>query len=241
MKPKIKKPKYKLVILFSISCFLLFLQSTLKAQDSTADNTIAQTKQREKPVKNTFRSVWIIDDQTVMVPVKGTFEIDIMHRFGTVQNGIKDMWGLFSTANIRLGASYVPINNLYLGLGLTKTKMLLDGSAKYAIIKQTKHMSPVSITYFGDMAYDTREDPNHILFKYGTERLSYFNELIFARKVSDKLSVQFAVGISHQNSVPGYYTQYDSTAKVIFNEEKFDLFSLAVSARYKITDVTSVI
>ena len=61
---------------------------------------------KPKPVKNTFESVWIIDNQTVMVPIKKTFEMDIMHRFGTVNNGYEDFWGFFAPSNIRLAVCY---------------------------------------------------------------------------------------------------------------------------------------
>jgi hypothetical protein len=175
-----------------------------------------------------------------MVPVKGTFEADIQHRFGTVQNGYKDLWGIYSTADMRLGFNYAPINNLYLGFGLAKDNMLLDGSAKYAIIKQTKGLYPISITYYGNIGYKTIADPGNFLFTYNTQRLSFFNELIFARKINDKFSIQVAISISHQNSVPGYYAQKDTTTYV-FNEEKFDLIAFSACARYKLTKGTSFI
>lgn len=212
------------------------------AQDSTGSTSKAPALAKKyKPVKDTWGSVWLIDDQTSYVPVKGTFEMDIQHRFGTVQNGSKDLFGIYAISDIRLGAGYSPINNLYLSTGITKTKMLWDGGAKYAILKQTKHKYPVSVTYYGNMALDTRPDPNKVLFTYGTQRLSYFNQLIVARKVTDKLSIQVAGSISHQNSVAGYYTVYDSTTKTVFKEGKFDIFALAVCIRYKLTNTTSFI
>ena len=69
--------------------------------------------------------------------------------------------------------------------------------------------------------------------------MSFFNQLIIARKITNKFSVQVAPSVSHQNSVNGYYTKNDSTGKEIFKEMKFDHFAIAVSARYKLTNVTS--
>ncbi len=226
------------------SCLVLSIllsQVMLYAQDSAHLARQSAAPVQPKPVKNTFQSGQVIDAQTVMVPIKGTFEADIQHRFGTVQNGYQDMWGVFGPSNIRLGFAYAPIKNLYLGIGITKSNLLWDGSAKYAILKQTPGKSPVSVTYYGNMGWKTIEDPNHVLFTYNTQRLSYFNEILVARKINEKLSVQVGASISHQNSVPGYYTVYDSTQKVVFNEEKFNMFAISVVARYKITSSTSFI
>jgi hypothetical protein len=227
--------------LMSVLC-LTVIAITGMAQDSTAQVTAEDPipAYKVKPVKNTIEGVWIIDNQTVMVPIKGTFEMDIMHRFGTVKKGYDDFWGFFAPSNIRLGVFYAPINKLYVGIGITKSNMLWDGSAKYSIISQTKGKYPVSVTYYGDIAYDTRKDPDKSIFKYASQRLLFFNQLIIARKVTNKFSVQIAPSVSHQNAVNGYYTKNDSTGKEIFKEMKFDHFAIAISGRYKLTNVTSL-
>ena len=226
-----------------LSCLFL-LQVTVNAQDDStavAKPEEATEPSKPKPVKNTFQSVWIIDNQTVMVPIKGTLEMDIMHRFGTVKNGYEDFWGFFAPSNIRLGVSYAPINKLNLGIGITKSHMLWDASAKYSIITQTKRVYPLSITYYGNVAYDTRKDEDKSLFKYSSQRASFFNQLIIARKITDRFSLQVAPSVSHQNAVNGYYTKNDSTGKETFQEMKHDHFAVAISARYKLTNVTSII
>jgi hypothetical protein len=238
-------PKKQLSACFLLM-FLLFIASSTDFAQTDSTSAAAQKDQpvplRRRPVKYTFNSVWMIDDQTVMVPVKGTFESDIQHRFGTVENGVSDLYGLFASANLRLGFSYAPVNNLYIGFGATRNSgnMLLDGSAKYAILKQTQGKYPVSVTYYGNIAYGTKADPDHFLYTYQTQRLSFFNELLIARKVTEKFSIQVGASISHQNSVPGYYAQND-TIKYVFKEQKFNLFTASVCAKYKLTEVTSII
>jgi hypothetical protein len=240
VKQKIDLTKYLYILPVCVmSCLLLLQTTTLYAQDSTAVATAAPVK--AKPVKNTFQSTWIIDDQTVMVPVKGTLQFDIMHRFGTVGNGYQDLDGLFAPANIRLGINYAPINNLFIGIGLTKYDMLWDGNAKYSIIKQTNGKSPVSITYYGDLAYDTRFDATHTIFTYTTDRISSFNEIIFARKFNDKFSLQVAPTWSHQNAVQGFYTKNDSTGVKVFQEMLHDQFGFNLAGRYKIGESTAII
>jgi len=240
MKRSINKIKRTLVFV-ACTCFCLFiLNNTGLAQDDSTVVAQAETPAKIKPAKNTFQSVWIIDNQTVMVPVKGTFEMDIMHRFGTVNNGYKDFWGFFAPSNIRLGVGYAPIKNLNIGIGITKSNMLWDASAKYSILRQTKNKYPVSVTYYGNMAYDTRDDADNSIFKYSTQRVSFFNQLIIARKVTNKLSLQIAPSISHQNAVNGYYTKNDSTGKTVFTDMKHNHIAIAFSGRYKLTTITSV-
>ncbi|MBP6827871.1 MAG: hypothetical protein KA165_15015 [Saprospiraceae bacterium] len=182
----------------------------------------------DKPVKATFESALIIDNQTVMVPIKNTFEFDIQHRFGTLQNGIEDAFGLYAPSNIRMGFLYVPINNLSVGLGFTKAKTLVDFSAKYALLKQRKSWRmPVSVTYFVNMAVDPRKKSERPRY-HPSDRLSYFHQLIVARKINDKLSIQVAPSLSHYN------LQVDRSLK---NNH----FAIAVSAQLKVTEVMSLI
>ncbi|MGZ8540882.1 MAG: DUF5777 family beta-barrel protein [Chitinophagaceae bacterium] len=254
MKRKLYIPKRRVKIAALLLSCLLLVQGILTAQDSTvvAEESSAPTK--AKPVKNTFQSVWIIDNQTVLVPVKKTFEMDIQHRFGTVKKGYEDFWGFFAPSNIRIGFSYVPVNKLNVGVGFTKTTAaiipeqgvssvngpLWDGSLKYSIITQTKGIYPVSVTYYVNAAYNTKKDKAKDVYRNYSDRLSYFHQLLIARKVTDKLSVQVAPSISHHNVVNGYFTKLNDSTLKIKPDMKFDHFAIALSARYKLTDVTSV-
>jgi hypothetical protein len=73
---------------FTRVCLLIVLCCSLGnliAQDSTAPVSVAK---KSSFVKKTFEGNFILDNQTVMVPIKGTFEFDIQHRFGTTDKGI---------------------------------------------------------------------------------------------------------------------------------------------------------
>ena len=210
--------------LLLINIFLL-LAGNLFAQDSTE----APTAVKPKPVKNTFGSVWLIDNQTVMVPIKGTLEFDIQHRFGTVKKGIKDMYGLFAPSNIRLGMNYSPVKNLFVGAGVTKERYQVDINAKYALLQQTPGKIPVSVTYFTNLVIDARDKSN---FRYGVHRLSYFHQLMIARKITDKLSLQVAPSLSWFNNVEGYVDSKGEIQAKMKNAH----FAISAIGRYKLTD-----
>src|SRR5271165_2745918 len=98
--------------LLIMACFCLPSRHCY-AQDS--ENADSSATVKKAYVKNTFAGNLLIDNQTVMVPVVKTFEFSIQHRFGIVNNGYSDFYGVFAPANIRLGFNYTPINNLQLG------------------------------------------------------------------------------------------------------------------------------
>lgn len=253
MKRTLDSSRFPVIITVVLSGFLCWLPVAMDAQDSTVVEEVTEPV-KPKPVKYTFQSVWIIDNQTILVPVKKTFEMDIQHRFGTVENGYEDFFGFFAPSNIRIGFSYVPINKLNVGIGFTKTTAaiipeqapssvngpLWDASLKYAIITQTRGVYPVSVSYYVNAAYNTKKDKEKELYRNYSDRITYFHQLLIARKVTDKLSVQVAPSISHQNVANGYFTQLNDTTLKVKPDMKFDHFAVSVSARYKLTDVTSV-
>lgn len=255
MKLIVYKSKSWLRAVSMLSVCLLFLNTSLLAQNDSIAVKETTVPTKLKPVKNTFESVWISDNQTVMVPIKGTMEMDIMHRFGTWNKGYEDFWGFFAPSNIRMGISYVPFNKLNIGVGLTKTTAAVipqattssvsgpswDGSLKYSIITQTKGKYPVSVSYYVNAAYNTKKDPNKEIYRYYSDRLSYFHQILIARKLTDKLSVQVAPSLSHHNAVNGYFTKLNDSTLKINRSMQFEHFAVAFSARYKLTGVTSLI
>lgn len=247
MKLKIYQPGYLFTFKLCLASLLFLSCLKLNAQDSTAVTETAAAPAKVKPVKNTFQSIWIIDNQTTLVPVKGTLEFDFQHRMGLVDKGWQDLGGLFGAANIRLGVNYTPIDRLMVGVGITKTKMLLDLNAKYSIITQTKDKYPVSVTWYGNAAVDTRKDAtlyNGEAIKHNSDRYTFFNQVIIARKISDQLSLQVAASWSHQNAVWGYYTTYDTATKIygdVYKSMEHEHFAFSVSGRYKFSNICSVI
>lgn len=124
----------KLTKLFAATLFtaiMVFAQLPAFAQPTDPEEvqTIYIHSRGLQRVGNTFESIWLIDNQTVMVPLRKTFEFDILHRFGTINNGYSDLWGLYAPSNIRMGFGYTPINNLMVGFGLTKDRMLWDSAS----------------------------------------------------------------------------------------------------------------
>ncbi len=215
--------KNRIRIFYSLIFLALFLlpSTVLRAQDQTQQND------SKEPARNDFSSPLLINNQSDVVNIPKTLEWDIQHRFGTVQNGASDLFGIFAPSNIRLGFSYTPIKNLAVGIGISKiviSNPYVDYNIKYKKFQQTKSNSmPVNITYYGDMAQDTRGGGNFVKYAH---RFSFFHELIISRRFSPMFSAQVAGMISHFNAVDTLYSN--------------DIFGASVGANIKISAVSSV-
>jgi hypothetical protein len=195
-----------------VIALLTFISGFTFAQDATTDSP--EGKVKDIPVFGTFESGSLIDAQTVVIPDKKTLEMVIQHKFGTIQNGSSDLWGIYGSSNIRLGLNYVPVKNLQIGAGITKRYMTTDLNAKLKLLQQTtKNAVPVSVALYGVVGIDGRPkadfgdsvsvaspvgDVNEFAF---TDRLNYFSQLIVGRKFNKWLSLQAAVSFSHYNVV----------------------------------------
>ena len=188
-----------------------------------------------------FESNYIVNDQTTLVFDKKTLGFAIQHKFGTIDNGKSDLWGIYGAGtNIRLGLDYVPIKNLQIGAGITKNKMYTDVNAKYSLLQQTSdNKVPVGLAIYGVLAIDGREEsafgtaktyqPGEGPAEYGitfTDRWAYFSQLMISRKFGTALAIQAGVSFSHYNMVKA--------------DEDHDLIGLHGLAKVKISPQSSL-
>jgi Membrane bound beta barrel domain (DUF5777) len=186
----------KTFIIFALSFFLtpLFSQKdTLNLKNS-------------KPVRFTFGTDILIDNQTVATPYKGSLELEISHRFSQIDN-YHDLFGIYASANTRIGLNYGITDRLMVGAGTTKDYKLQDIQWKYLILQQTEdNRMPVSLSYYGNIVADLETEDNFgpVDRFRNIHRLSYLTQFIVACKINQMFSVQLAPTVAYYNSVPQY-------------------------------------
>lgn len=191
--------------------------------------TLAQEEEPDmSPVRAPFESGVLIDKQTMNIPYKNTVEFLIHHRFGTLDNGISDFFGLYAPSNIRLGLNYSIRNNLMVGIGATKAKKYADIQLKYNILEQTRGGTiPVGLTFYSNVAFDGRS--NDVLgerFSHAN-RMAFYNELIITRKFSYFFSMQASANFTHYNKVQQGY--------------EHDKVAVSAAGRYRVSAQSSII
>ena len=185
-----------------ITLFISFVALTTNAQDNNWKTDNSDTSKFSK----TFYNSRLINFHTVEVCNKRTMELRISHRFGAINGGPREAWGLDGGANIRIGLDYSLDGRLMVGIGRSSYQKMYDGFLKYRLLRQTKDgYIPLSITLFSSAYYINLKDPNKVAtgfdkYEYSPwSRYSFAHEIIFARKFSDKFSLQIAPFFIHYN------------------------------------------
>lgn len=206
-------------------------------------------KEKPRPVRAPFESPYLLDNQTTFILPEKTLQMAIQHKFGTLEEGISDLYGIYSSANIRIGFDYVPFENIQVGYGLTRTNMASDFNAKWTLFEQTRDNSrPVALALFGNMSIDGREEESLGANSGFTQRLSYFSQLIVSRKFGYRVSVQLGASFSHFNMTDTSRFDYDRvglhfngrvrvapTGNIVFNyDQPMDFLRLSGTEEYEL-------
>jgi len=164
-------------------------------------------KQQDDPVREPWSAGTIINHQTEYIPHEKSFELIMNHRFGSIKNGLSDIFGVMAPgATIRIGLNYSIKPNLLIGFGTSNLKKYQDLQLKWRPFEQTVTNSmPVSMTFYGNMGIQaTKEEDFGKKYQF-TDRFSYFGEMIIGRKINDLISVKFSGNYTHYNSVTEEY------------------------------------
>jgi hypothetical protein len=218
----------KLAIVFTV--LILVANFNVEAQDELMDLLGEQPKTTDYTYA-TFKTTRIINSQSVENPAEGVLMFLIQHRFGRINTGGYEFFGL-DQATIRLGLEYGITKRLAVGVGRSSYEKTYDGFLKYKILRQSTGLRkmPLSMSYFvstaitslkwEDLGVENRTN-------YFSSRVSYTHQILIARKFSKALSIQLIPSLIHKNLVAT-------------GEDKNDIFSVGVGGRVKITQRMSV-
>jgi Membrane bound beta barrel domain (DUF5777) len=185
---------------FLLIITLLTIGTRVYAQDLM--EILDNEKQTKNHISSTFKGTRIINGHSIENREKGTLEFIISHRFGRLNSGIEQLYGL-DESNIRFAFEYGLSNNVTLGVGRSSFEKTYDGFIKYKLVKQSTGANsfPVAISLFGSLAYKTLKnyDPDNI--PTDKQRLFYTSQILIARKFNSAFSFQITPTYIHRNSV----------------------------------------
>ncbi|MEK6151950.1 DUF5777 family beta-barrel protein [Flavobacteriaceae bacterium 3-367] len=188
----------KQLLLFFI---IILLTNNARSQDLEAILEQESTDSLQL-VFGTFNGTRLLNGHSVETRNKGILEFLISHRFGRLNSGFDEFFGL-DDSNIRFGFEYAFTDQLTLAVGRSSFEKTYDGYIKYRLLRQKtgSRPSPLSLTLFGSTTIRTIDDfepGNEPTF---SERLTYTGQALLARKFGPHLSVQLSPTFVHFNTV----------------------------------------
>jgi len=182
---------------------------------------------KQKFARATFNSTHIINFQNTEIVSKGSLQFMISHHFSNIwtkdagSQNLAEFFGLNSgVAHTYLSFDYSPTSYLNLGIAAAGSSKY-EAFAKFRILRQQTGLKniPVSVSFYTMCNVNTAKDPSITL---SWNKFSFMNQLLIARKFSDKFSLQLSPAWIHFNIVPyGINTS---------NE----VFSLGIGGKYKL-------
>lgn len=205
--------------------FAFLVSSSISAQDDLFSLLGDDTSRRE--VRATFKGTRVINGQSIELPAKGNLQFVIEHRFGTINSGAYELWGI-DQSQMRMSFDYGITNNIAIGVARNSFQKTYEASLKSKLVKQkTQNGSPISITSYNATFVNSMNWSNPERANLFSSRLSYVHQIMIARKFNQSFSFQLTPTYIHRNLVE-------------LNTINNDYMALGIGGRYKLTKRVSL-
>jgi hypothetical protein len=184
---------------------LLCITGAVQAQDDDWD-----FDEPSSDLGPAFNDTRVINSHSVETLEKGMWDVRIGHRFGDMATpgAEKTFFGFDNSADITIGTDYAITEKMLVGIyrnkGAGPYSQLLQGIFKYKILDQVED-KPFSLAANTNMFYtimsSSADSTSVTYFSKNAHRASYYTQLILARNLKDKVSLQLNVGVLHRNLV----------------------------------------
>ena len=196
----------------------------LAAQQDSGFSMLGDDLPERTKVENIFKTTRLINLQSLELTDAGVLDVKISHRFGAVNLGSYEAFGL-DNASVRIGAEYGIVPNLALNIGRSSLGRMVDAGLKYRIMHQTSdNHRPLNILIYGSAARTA-------LNMMGSTWV-YTGQMIAGRKETDRFSWQIAPSVvsgkTGQVLAVGLGFREKITPRTTFNAEYIPLVSRTV-------------
>lgn len=171
-----------------------------------------------------FKTTLVVNLPSIENTHAGVLDFKIMHRFGYVNTGFYEFFGL-DQATTRLALIYGITDRIEVGIGRSTLNKNWDGFVKWRILWQSKgaKIMPLSLSFFANTSYQSIRYPeDDIRTIYPSSNFYYTFQFLIARKFSERFTLQLVPSLVHRNLI-------DTP------EEKNDVFSIGLSGRIKLS------
>ncbi len=203
---------------------LLLLLTFLPLCVFAQDDLLAEIDQEVDSVTETiatFKGLKIVNFESTKLTAKKEFTFVVAHRFGSLENGFDNFFGL-DEAVTRLNFIYGLSDNVNISLSRSSNQKIYETAIKYNILKQQDNGFPFTLVGYHSLNVNSSLDKANLPKLKFNNRLGYTVQALMARKFNKKLSLEFIPTLFHQNLV--FDPNQDNTQ-----------YALGFGGRYKIS------
>ncbi|MDX1477176.1 MAG: DUF5777 family beta-barrel protein [Saprospiraceae bacterium] len=212
--------RWILTLLFCSASLFTWAQEDLLSLLGEEEETLYATA--------SFKTNRVVNLHSLENTAAGVLDIKISHRFGFVNQGAYELFGL-DNATIRIGADLGISDALMVGFGRSSFEKTYDAFAKLKLLRQSsgKRNTPFTVAAFASVALKSLRFENPDRENFFSSRLSYAGQLIIGRKFSEGFTFQLSPTVIHRNLVAT-------------TDEKNDVFAIGAAFRQKLTNRLSI-
>lgn len=182
--------KLLFIILLSSVCAFSQEEDLLKDADISSDKQI---------VESTFKALKIVNLESTKIASKGDLYLVVSHRFSSVKGSFEDFFG-FDNAVTQI--KFIKGITTGMSVSAARSELAYDFAAKYRLAHQIENGFPFDVVGFSSISFNNTLKQRNFPKMVFKDRIVYVNQLLVSRKFNDKLSLQLAPSIFHENFVP---------------------------------------
>ena len=191
------------------------------AQSDLLDELNAELDMGPLYAESAFKGLKIINLESTKMVDKGEVYFIVAHRFGSIQNGFDDFFGLDVASN-KLQLIYGVNDNINFGAARSSYQKTYALHTKLRLLRQQTEKSPVTIGAYGQLTINNQLDMDRNPELDFSDRLTYTAQALISRKFNEKLSLQLTPTLIHKNL----------TERIVEDNLQF---VMAAGGRYKLT------
>jgi len=184
-------------IKLSISILFLFVGALNAQEDLLAEFDSVQPNTYKSAA---FKGLKIVNFASTKMISKGELYFVVSHRFGSVNTGFEDFFGL-DQAVTRLNLLYGISDGINLGISRSSFQKIYESSLQLRLIREKKGGFPFTVVSSNNILINTALDDQLLPGLNFENRLGYTAQLLISKKFNKNFSLQLMPTFFHDNYV----------------------------------------
>ena len=233
----IKNNKLKIIIIILIG----LLSNSIISQNNLLDE-IDYDNEEYKVGLSAFKAHKIMNGQSTKQSSKDELYLYVAHRFGSLNGGIKTLFGL-DIANTKIELLYGLSDNLQVGFSRESLKKIYTLNFKYKLTEQGSKF-PFNSTIYSSYNYNSSLNEEIYPALSSSDRNLILGQVLLSARLNNKFSIQLSPTFARKNFnetifeeknnlILGASTSYRITNRLAFNVEYFANFSRPETSPYE--------